>query len=401
MTDNILEVKGLFEETKKTLVELQNEAMTKKEFDALDKEKQEKMNKHLDNLEMKLEKATKEIEMVKAVANRPELNQKENDDANDLEYKSAYFKQYIARGNEMTIKSLSAGIMEDGGYTVPKSTLQLIEGRIFETSDVERYAKVVNTANGYYEFVIDNDEAGVNLVSEYTASSNTATPKLQKGIIQTHIYDAFPFATQTLLEDAAINMESWLGGKVADKIARKSSRDFVLGDGIDKASGFLHASNLAAASKALTADDVYSATKIETFKSGSATAFTIDNLLAFIGKLKFAYRKNIYSNRKTRTYIRTLKDGDNRFIYDVQKDGAITVDGLTHVVFEDIPSIGDGNACLVAGDLSRAYTVVKRRGITIKRDDLTNKPFVGFYTTARVGGGIEVPEAIKVLITQV
>ena len=52
---------------------------------------------------------------------------------------------------------------------------------------------------------------------------------------------------------------------------------------------------------------------------------------------------------------------------------------------------------IACGDLKRAYKIVDRVGIRILRDPFSNKPYVGFYTTKRVGGGVVVSEALKIL----
>ncbi len=49
------------------------------------------------------------------------------------------------------------------------------------------------------------------------------------------------------------------------------------------------------------------------------------------------------------------------------------------------------------GDFSRAYTIVDRIGIRTLRDPFTDKPFVKFYTTKRVGGDVVNSDAIKFL----
>ncbi len=49
------------------------------------------------------------------------------------------------------------------------------------------------------------------------------------------------------------------------------------------------------------------------------------------------------------------------------------------------------------GDFRRGYLIVDRTGVRVLRDPYTNKPYVMFYTTKRVGGGVVDPTAIKVL----
>ena len=56
------------------------------------------------------------------------------------------------------------------------------------------------------------------------------------------------------------------------------------------------------------------------------------------------------------------------------------------------------NAFPVAfGDFQRGYLIVDRMGVRVLRDPFTNKPYVHFYTTKRVGGGVQNFEAIKLL----
>lgn len=42
-------------------------------------------------------------------------------------------------------------------------------------------------------------------------------------------------------------------------------------------------------------------------------------------------------------------------------------------------------------------TSAVRLGIRVMRDPFTNKPYVGFYTTKRTGGGVQNPEAMRAL----
>jgi len=66
------------------------------------------------------------------------------------------------------------------------------------------------------------------------------------------------------------------------------------------------------------------------------------------------------------------------------------------VVTDDfMPDVGAGKFPLAFGDFRRGYIIVDRRGTTVLRDPYTAKPYVKFYTTRRVGGGVQNYEAIK------
>ena len=64
---------------------------------------------------------------------------------------------------------------------------------------------------------------------------------------------------------------------------------------------------------------------------------------------------------------------------------------------EDMPALAANSLSLSFGDFRTAYQIVDRIGIRVLRDPFTSKPFVKFYTTKRVGGGVVNFEAIKFL----
>ena len=49
------------------------------------------------------------------------------------------------------------------------------------------------------------------------------------------------------------------------------------------------------------------------------------------------------------------------------------------------------------GDFRAGYLVVDRTGVRVLRDPYSAKPYVLFYTTKRVGGGVQNFEAIKLI----
>ena len=56
------------------------------------------------------------------------------------------------------------------------------------------------------------------------------------------------------------------------------------------------------------------------------------------------------------------------------------------------------NAYAIAfGDFRRGYLIVDRQSARVLRDPYSLKPYVLFYTTRRVGGGVQNFDAIKVM----
>ena len=64
---------------------------------------------------------------------------------------------------------------------------------------------------------------------------------------------------------------------------------------------------------------------------------------------------------------------------------------------EDMPDIATNSLSIAFGDFYRGYLVVDRAGASVLRDPYTAKPYVLFYTTKRVGGGVQDFDAIKLV----
>jgi HK97 family phage major capsid protein len=76
---------------------------------------------------------------------------------------------------------------------------------------------------------------------------------------------------------------------------------------------------------------------------------------------------------------------------------AASLMGFPVVEAEDMPDIAADSASIAFGDFRRGYLVVDRTGVRILRDPYSAKPYVLFYTTKRVGGGVQNFEAIKLM----
>ena len=63
----------------------------------------------------------------------------------------------------------------------------------------------------------------------------------------------------------------------------------------------------------------------------------------------------------------------------------------------DMSDVTSDSFAVAFGDFQRGYLVVDRAGIRVLRDPYSAKPYVLFYTTKRVGGGVQDFDAIKLL----
>jgi HK97 family phage major capsid protein len=208
---------------------------------------------------------------------------------------------------------------------------------------------------------------------------------------------AMPAATPTLLEDSAVNIDEWLAGEVEQVFAQQEGTAFVSGDGTNKPKGFLAYTTVANAS--------WSWGNIGYIASGAAGAFAASNpsdvLVDLIYAVKAGYRQNghFVMNRKTQAVIRKFKDTQGNYLWQppAQADGRATLMSFPIVEAEDMPDIAANSLAIAFGDFRRGYLVVDRQGLRVLRDPFSAKPYVLFYTTKRVGGGVQDFDAIKVM----
>src|SRR5690606_17761719 len=118
-----------------------------------------------------------------------------------------------------------------------------------------------------------------------------------------------------------------------------------------------------------------------------------DRLIDTIYALKAGYRQNAHwmMNRKTQAEIRKLKDGDGNYLWrpPASPGERAMLLGFPVVEAEDMPDIAADSLAIAFGDFARGYLIVDRTGISILRDPYSAKPYVLFYTTKRVGGGMQ------------
>lgn len=323
--------------------------------------------------------------------------------AEDYEaYKGAYWA-YQRRGNIDWLapeerKAMSVGTDADGGYLVPAPTVGRVVEKVYELSPIRQIASVMFISGDALEGVNDLDEAAYGWVGETASRSDTNTPTVGKYRIEAHEMYAIPKATQKLLDDAAVDIEAWLQAKVADKFARAEGAAFISGTGVSQPRGF------AAYTTAATADSSRSWGQLEHVKTGVngdfAASTPADHLFDLIGAFKTAYLQNArwVTRREVITKIRKFKESTtNGYIWQpgLQAGQPDRLLGYPVTMAQDMPTLATDSLSLAFGDFREGYQIVDRIGMRTLRDPYTDKPYVKFYTTRRVGGGVVNFEAIK------
>jgi HK97 family phage major capsid protein len=234
-------------------------------------------------------------------------------------------------------------------------------------------------------------------VGETDTRAQTTSPTLDALSFPAMELYAMPAATATLLDDSAVNIDEWIASEVELTFAVQEGAAFVNGDGSNKPRGFLNTTAVANGS--------WTWGNLGYVASGSAGAFPSSNpsdvLVDTIYALKAGYRQNgaFVMNRKTQAAIRKFKDTTGAYLWQppAQAGGRASLMTFPLVEAEDMPDIAANSLSIAFGDFRRGYLIVDRLGVRVLRDPYSAKPYVLFYTTKRVGGGVQDFDAIKLV----
>lgn len=382
------EIKNQFEQFKAT---------NDKRLDAIEQEKATLAGKvesqnaklsELDNIKTALENELKEIK-------RPNGGNK-----NTSEHKAAFAK-FIRKGDETGLaeleqKSMQVGIDADGGFAVPEELNTDILSSLRDEVVMRQECTVMTVGTPDWKKLVNEGGIASGWVGETDKRSETGTPKL--GILTPvwgEIYGN-PHATQTMLDDSFFNVESFLTSELTTEFAEREEEAFTLGDGLKKPKGFL----------SYETDDKTDKDrdwgKLQKITAGEAS-ISADDIVSLIYSLRKPYRagSKFMLNNQSLLAVRLLKDDKGNYIWQpgLQLGQPSLLSGFAVAENEQMPDIGDasGKAPIAFGNFKRGFYIFDRIGIRMLRDPYTKKPFVGFYTTKRVGSMLHDSNAIKLL----
>lgn len=350
-------------------------------------------------LEMK-----KEIERLEAKQNALGLIGKQEENQDKKAYKDAFFNNFVRKGNEdglkdLAVKAVSVGTPADGGFALPEQIDRSIAQLARDLSPMRQVANIVQVSTSDYKKLVNVNGIASGWVGETAVRPATNTSQLAEVAPPMGELYANPQVTQQALDDLFFNVEAAIGQQLAEEFAIAESAAFISGNGTNKPKGFL------AYTTAATNDSARAFGTIEHIATGVAGDFAASNkadvLYDTIGKLKAAYRAGSVwmMNKAIMFEVLKLKDTTGQYLWQpsLQEGFPIRLLGFGVVEAEDMPAKAANALSIAFGNFNQGYTIVDRIGTRMLRDPYTNKPYVGFYTTKRVGGAVVNSEAIKVV----
>ena len=318
-------------------------------------------------------------------------------DAASVAFTERYLRRGLDAGTEM--KSLTGATGGDGGFAVPREIDAAIDQMLRAISPIRALANVVSTGTAGYRKLVATTGFASGWASETGARAETATPVFAEVAPPSGYLFANPAASQGMLDDVAFDLEGWLADEVAREFARAEGQAFIAGDGVNKPKGFL------TYPVTTQADAARPYGTLQYVAAGAAGAFAAatpqDRLVDLVHSLSPVYRQGaaFVMASSTLSVIRKMKTADGAFLWQpsVQAGQPATLLGYPVIEAEDMPAIAADSLSIAFGNFRAGYVVADRGETGILRDPYSNKPYVHFYATKRVGGAVTNSAAIKLM----
>jgi HK97 family phage major capsid protein len=313
---------------------------------------------------------------------------------------SPFVDSYLRKGleNGVELKALAGTTEAAGGYAVPEEIDSEIGRLLTSISPIRAIANVVKVGSAGYRKLVAAGGTPSGWAGETAARPETGTPAFIEVAPPFGELYANPAASQAMLDDAAFDVEAWLAGEIATEFARAEGSAFVSGNGVNRPKGFL------AGPTSAQTDVSRPFGTLQYLATGAAGGFGAspgDKLIDLVQSLRPPYRQGaaFVMNSATASAIRKFKTADGAFLWQPglaagQPDSLL---GYPVVEAEDMPDVAADSLSVAFGNFRAGYLIAERTETQILRDPFTNKPFVHFYATKRIGGQVANSEAIKLL----
>jgi HK97 family phage major capsid protein len=310
----------------------------------------------------------------------------------------AAFEGFVRAGTTIEMKAFTGVTGDAGGFAVPREIDAAIDAVLKAASPIRSIANVVKVGTAGYRKLVTTGGTPSGWASEAQARPETASPVFTEIAPPMGELYANPSASQAMLDDAAFDVEEWLAGEIAAEFAKAEGAAFVGGSGVNRPKGFLTYPT------GVAGDATRAFGTLQYLASGAAADFGTnpqERLIDLVQSLRSPYRQGacFVMNASTLARIRKFKTSDGAFVWSpsLAAGQPATLLGYPVVEAEDMPDVAAGTLPIAFGNFRSGYLVAERTETAILRDPYSNKPFVGFYATKRVGGAVVNSEAIKLL----
>lgn len=293
--------------------------------------------------------------------------------------------------------TMSTTTGSEGGFTVPTDIASTVIDALKAFGGVRAVADVLVTAQGNPMSYPTSD--GTAEEGELIAENATATDA--DVVFGTVALNVFKFSSKVvtvpieLLQDSAVDVESFVNGRIVTRLGRITNKLFTIGTGSGQPNGMV-----TAATVGVTAANATS----------QVTTVTYDSLVDLQHSVDPAYRENgaaaFMMNDQSVRQVRKIKDGQSRPIfvpgYEQSIPGGLPdmLLGSRLIVNQHMANMAANARSILFGDF-KGYKVRDVMDVSMFRftdSAYTKKGQVGFMAWMRTGGNLADVGAIRAFV---
>ena len=358
---------------------LDHAAAEGRDLSASEQESYDRINADLDERTAVIERLQKDMDReARAAEIRVPEAPKPSTDADVLrslvrgEIRNATFEK-----RQMTTSG-DAGLVPEGFYAVMQEQMRYTGP--FGNEEVGY--TILNTASGEDIKVPTQSGFSSATATAEAAAFAVSNPTTSSLTLRSVKYGTLLTVSRELIEDAGIDIVSFLGRQAGNAIGQIVNEKLAVGTGTVEPNGIVTASALG-----------------KTGGTSVGGAFTADDLIDLVMSVDSGYANNragFQMRRSTLGELRSLKDGEGRFIYDPTQGAQALV--LGYPIFESphVPAIGTGAKSVIFGSMPY-YHVRQVGGVEIARSDeaFFVNDLIAFRVALRVDANLSQANSVK------
>lgn len=286
--------------------------------------------------------------------------------------------------------TIRTDINTKGGYLVNPAIANKIFKEASGVSQIESFCSTFTTSAKSLIIPIDRDEETdkTYFVNEAMEGEEESVSYDQREITSYRQSVTVPITRdQLMFSDSDIT--SLVSQKVVDKLGKGAARAYLRGTAKNEPEGLM------------------SSSKIKKVFSTTIGTFDFDDIvkLPIAPGFKTAYANpatsRYYFNLRTLTLLRLMRDSNGQYLWSpaIENKAPSTINGFSYAIVNEMDDVVQDKCPVLFGDLKQAYAILRTKGLTMIRDEYTNKKkaIIEFTWDRWMGGRIILDEAVRKL----
>lgn len=295
--------------------------------------------------------------------------------------------------DEAIQNAAGVGTGSAGGYSVPPAFRDKFVETLKWYGPMLQEAETLDTVSGANLPWPTNDDTGnVGAILGENTQVTEQDVVLGQASLDAYMYTSKLVRVSLQLLNDRPDFDTWLAGKLGERIGRILNQHFTTGTGTAQPDGIVTSSTVG-----VTGTGSFASTGGISFDNIIDLTEALDPAYGGLADLKFMGHQTV------RKALRKVKDGQSRYIWEpsVQAGMPSTVYGYEFVLNNDMPTLAQSSKSLGFGSIRQAYVIRTVQDLTTMRltERYADYLQVGFLAFKRADGTMQDTNAFKVFQT--